>query len=338
MRHRPGDGCGDWDSTQPTGYHMLQPKQTCWFEPYMPDLDYENLDALTRDDRRRALLGARRRRRRLPRRRGQALPAARRRIACAPSCTTQFEHAEPLFYLVGETFNGDRNLINSFIGPTALDAQFDFPLYFAIGSALGSYRGLDARSRERDRRVGHGVRHGADVAVPRQPRRRALLVDVGQRRQRSQATRGPRRRRRRRRRIAYFKLRLALTFVATSPGVPLIYYGDEYGQPGAGDPDNRRFMKWTRLLTPFEQATLDVTKKLGAARKELVALRRGDRKTLWVDDDHYVFARDDSEQGRRHRRASTATSTRRRAGGAGAVVRAARRRHGAQGSARRPAR
>jgi glycosidase len=89
---------------------------------------------------------------------------------------------------------------------------------------------------------------------------------------------------------AYFKQRLALTFVATSPGVPLVYYGDEYGQPGAGDPDNRRFMKWSGY-TPFEQATLDVTKKLGAARKELVALRRGDRKTLWVDNDHYVFAR-----------------------------------------------
>jgi glycosidase len=72
--------------------------------------------------------------------------------------------------------------------------------------------------------------------------------------------------------------------------VPLIYYGDDYGQPGAGDPDNRRFMKLSGL-SPFEQATLDVAKKLGAARKELVALRRGDRKTLWIDDDHYVFAR-----------------------------------------------
>jgi glycosidase len=89
---------------------------------------------------------------------------------------------------------------------------------------------------------------------------------------------------------AYFKQRLALTFVSTSPGVPLVYYGDEYGQPGAGDPDNRRFMKWSGY-SPFEQATLDVTKKLGAARAELTALRRGDRKTLWIDDDHYVFAR-----------------------------------------------
>ena len=27
----------------------------------------------------------------------------------------------------------------------------------------------------------------------------------------------------------------------------MIYYGDEIGMPGAGDPDNRRFMQWERL-------------------------------------------------------------------------------------------
>ena len=31
----------------------------------------------------------------------------------------------------------------------------------------------------------------------------------------------------------------------TNKGAPLIYYGDEIGLPGAGDPDNRRMMQWT---------------------------------------------------------------------------------------------
>ena len=35
--------------------------------------------------------------------------------------------------------------------------------------------------------------------------------------------------------------RLALSYVVmmTSPGIPLIYYGDEIGLAGGGDPDNR---------------------------------------------------------------------------------------------------
>lgn len=35
-------------------------------------------------------------------------------------------------------------------------------------------------------------------------------------------------------------LKLALTFLMTTRGIPLIYYGDEIGMPGGADPDNRR--------------------------------------------------------------------------------------------------
>ena len=35
---------------------------------------------------------------------------------------------------------------------------------------------------------------------------------------------------------------LAFAFLLTQPGVPLIYYGDEFGMPGTNDPDNRRMM------------------------------------------------------------------------------------------------
>ena len=30
----------------------------------------------------------------------------------------------------------------------------------------------------------------------------------------------------------------------TTEGIPLIYYGDEIGLAGGGDPDNRRMMVW----------------------------------------------------------------------------------------------
>jgi glycosidase len=282
----PANGCGDWNTTQPTGYHGLQPKQTCWFQPYMPDLDYENWDALTSsvDD---AIWWARE-----VDVDGFRVDAVKHFLLAAThrlrgKLHDQFEWTGPLFYLVGETFDGDRNFINSFIGPTALHAQFDFPIYFSIGNTLATYssslRELEGATVQSD------MVFGASPMSPfigNHDTARFLSVANGDNTGDAWGapppvppTEAP-----------YFKQRLALTFIATSPGVPMVYYGDEYGWPGAGDPDCRRFMKWSNL-TPFEQATLDWTKKLGAARKELTALRRGDRKTLWIDDNHYVFAR-----------------------------------------------
>src|SRR5439155_12578506 len=55
-------------------------------------------------------------------------------------------------------------------------------------------------------------------------------------------------------------------------------------------PDNRRLMKWTGL-SAAEQATLDHARLVGQARAALRALQRGNRVTLWIDDDLYVYAR-----------------------------------------------
>ena len=41
------------------------------------------------------------------------------------------------FYTVGETFSGDAGLLNSYIGETMLDGQFDFDLYWNILGAFG---------------------------------------------------------------------------------------------------------------------------------------------------------------------------------------------------------
>jgi glycosidase len=293
----PTDGCGDWNSNQPNGNHGLLPRQTCWFEPYLPDVDYENFSALTAmvDD---ALYWARE----------ADLDGFRvDAVKHFPTIVTRrlrsklrddFEHAQALFYLVGETFDGDRGLINSYIGNDQLNAQFDFPLYFNVRDTLATYatslRNLESAATASDAAFGsepmsqflgnhdvarflsNAVASGAVGALTSDPQGQAWSAPPPVPADDS----------------AYQKLRLALTFVATQPGVPLIYYGDEYGQPGAGDPDNRRFMKWTGY-SQWESDTLTIAKKLGAARKELSALRRGDRKTLWIDDNLYVYSRTD---------------------------------------------
>jgi glycosidase len=286
----PANGCGDWNSPAPTGNHGFVPRLTCWFEPYLADLDYTSWDALTTsiDDAlywvREADID------------GFRIDAVKHFLLTGMTrlrgkLHDQFEHAQPLFYLVGETFDGDRGLIDSYIGPHALEAQFDFPLYFTLRAAFADYsatmRDLEGAANASDAAFGsapmspflgnHDVTRFISEAagmLSSDPQGQAWSNPPGPPPDDS----------------AYQKLQMALTFVATSPGVPLIYYGDEYGQPGAGDPDNRRFMKWNGY-TASEQNTIDLVKKLGTARQQLYALRRGNRITMWVDNDLYVYAR-----------------------------------------------
>jgi glycosidase len=280
-----GDGscvCGgancDWTT------HALD----CWFTNYLPDLNYQNFDAMKAmiDD---ALFwaievdvdGFR----------VDAVKhfyhAATRRLRS--KLHDELEHAGSLYYLVGETFDGDRNLINSFISPTELSAQFEFPLYFAISSTIGgggSLRDLESAATQDDQVFGTAPMSpfAGNHDVPRFVTQAAgMVVGDGKDQAWNNPPGAPPS-------DAYKKLQLALTYVFTQPGVPLLYYGDEIGMPGTADPDNRRPMKFTNLSSD-EQSTLDAAKKAGIARGKSIALQRGNRITLWVDDDLYVYAR-----------------------------------------------
>ena len=66
--------------------------------------------------------------------------------------------------------------------------------------------------------------------------------------------------------VAYDKLALLEAFMLTIPGVPCIYQGDEYGVPGANDPDNRRMMQFDNYSVR-EQQHLDKVKKLIKLRR-----------------------------------------------------------------------
>jgi glycosidase len=84
--------------------------------------------------------------------------------------------------------------------------------------------------------------------------------------------------------------RMANTFavILTNKGAPLIYYGDEIGLPGAGDPDNRRMMQWSNY-NAGQQALLARIQALTAIRAAHPATRRGTRTTLDVSEDLWVY-------------------------------------------------
>ncbi len=85
-------------------------------------------------------------------------------------------------------------------------------------------------------------------------------------------------------------LQLMKAIIATVPGVPCIYQGDEYGVPGANDPDNRDMMAFEGY-NDYQLKEYAQTKALMQYRRSSMPLMYGDIRTLYVDDAAWVFLR-----------------------------------------------
>ena len=90
----------------------------------------------------------------------------------------------------------------------------------------------------------------------------------------------------------YARHSMAMTLVMTLPGLPVIYYGDELGLAGGGDPDCRRVMPDLSELNEGQTRVLEWVRRLGQLRRCSPALRQGERKDLAVDDDTFAYMRD----------------------------------------------
>ena len=90
----------------------------------------------------------------------------------------------------------------------------------------------------------------------------------------------------------YTRTQLALGTLMTLPGAPILYYGDEVALAGKGDPDSRRVMPAEADLGALQTQTRDAVRALSRARACSVALRRGTYRTLHVDPERLVFARE----------------------------------------------
>ncbi len=198
-------------------------------------------------------------------------------------------------YLVGETFK-DRSGIMSFVGPNMLDGQFDFPLYdqikdsFALNSgemttlddALSASEKIYGKETLMSPLVGNHDKSRfmayADGELPGKSGEKD--EEIGWKNPPGVRDAGN-----------YKKLELAQAFLLSIDGVPMIYYGDEIGMTGAGDPDNRRDMRFGDKVSGDEKTVLTNFALLGEIRKSHPALRYGSRRTIVADHDRYVFVR-----------------------------------------------
>ena len=83
------------------------------------------------------------------------------------------------------------------------------------------------------------------------------------------------------------KLKCAMVLQFFLPGVPSIYYGDEAGLDGYGDPFNRRCFPWGHE----DQDLIEYTRELSRIRHSSKVFIDGNLKFLTLDDDYIVFAR-----------------------------------------------
>lgn len=189
-------------------------------------------------------------------------------------------------YQIGETY-GSPELIASYISSGMLDAQFDFNLYDA---ATRYFATADKADLEKLLSVLHsslktyGMHHLMGHITGNQDRPRFISLASGDVRfDEDTKLAGYIRHIGKPQPEAYLKLQLLTAFNIALPGIPIIYYGDEIGMPGANDPDNRRMMKFTGWDTD-ESSTFDITRKLIALRKSHLPLIYGTTSVSVTED------------------------------------------------------
>ena len=194
----------------------------------------------------------------------------------------------PHMTTVGEVFNGDADITSFFVGghtgfdgiDTGVTTVFDYPLFFALRGVLRGDRSIETiiDVLSRDRLYPH-----PELLVPflgnHDVPRLASLPGMDQ-----------------------AKLKVAYSLLLTKRGIPEIYYGDEIGMTGGGDPDNRHdfpggfpgdgrnaFVPSGR--TPQQQALWAHLQRLLALRRDHPALRRGALWNIFWNKTAYAFAR-----------------------------------------------
>jgi alpha-amylase len=185
----------------------------------------------------------------------------------------------PAFFLLGEVWGGDPQVLDPWFEKDELDAGFDFGFQGNVlafvqkrGRAIAFDRYLASREKVRP---GHSLAQflsSHDVPT-------ALHLLDGDKR----------------------LFRLAVVLQMTAAGIPVVYYGEEVGRRGGEWPDNRSDMPWgARQVLPGQGLPRDEAlraeyRRLIAIRRSHLALSRGAHGGLVAEQDLLVFLRRDAE-------------------------------------------
>src|ERR1051326_8112901 len=90
------------------------------------------------------------------------------------------------------------------------------------------------------------------------------------------------------------RVRMATILFFTYPGVPCVYYGDEIGLPGKGDPDNRRCMIWDSEA--WDGGLRALYRALIPLRRTSPALRWGGMQFVYAAGETLAYLREAPEE------------------------------------------
>jgi glycosidase len=202
--------------------------------------------------------------------------------------TAALKRQFPHLTILGEMWDGNPRLVAFFQGgskpfdgvDSGIDTLFDFPLHYAIRDVFAKGQPMT--------RLAQTLAADALYVNPRVLVTFLGLHDTARFLNEPGAT--------------LAGLKLAFTFLLTTRGTPLIYYGDEIAMRGGGDPDNRRDFPggWSedpgQAFEPSgrtaEQAEVHAhVKRLLALRRRCEPLRRGSLVGLVATENTYAAAR-----------------------------------------------
>ena len=202
--------------------------------------------------------------------------------------TAALKREYPDLIVLGEMFDGDSKLVAFFQGgrkqfdgvDSGIHTLFDFPLHYALRDVFAKRQPMSkiAQSLAADTNYVDASNLVTFLGLHDTSR---FMSEPG---------------------ATIDGLELAFTYLLTTRGTPMIYYGDEVAMLGGGDPDNRRDFPggWKEdQHNAFEQSGRtreeerihSHVKKLLALRRELAPLRHGKLMQLKSDDDTCAFAR-----------------------------------------------
>lgn len=195
-------------------------------------------------------------------------------------------------YQIGETY-GNPELIGSYIGPGLLDAQFDFNLYDAAVACFAN-ENPDVKNLKRvlDESLEYYGQHNlmGNITGNQDRTRFISYADGSVKFNENPKQAGWDRKIENANKTGFKRLSNLIAFLMTIPGIPVIYYGDEIGLPGANDPDNRRMMLFENL-NKNQSEMLALTQKLINLRKSNMSLNYGEFNWIKADDGTLIFYR-----------------------------------------------